>query len=272
MALQQQPFSSRHRYSGQAKEITIREDAPADLRFFVLEAARDLEFGPNALRQVLCRVLRRRPNEDNWSEYPNIWHEVQQLMYECEWFRVYDIIESLYASIAQRDYQHGAEAAPQFEVAINSFFVEEGIGWQLTTGQIVTRGDEAFEVLVTRTQTLLQEAGRPTAAGHIKEALGCLSRRPEPNAQGAVYHAMGSLECVARDVTGDSKATLGEILKRYPGLVPKPLDTALSQVWGYASQEGRHVTEGRQINREEAALLVGLSATVSTYLSSKAAI
>jgi hypothetical protein len=80
---------------------------------------------------------------------------------------------------------------------------------------------------------------------------------------------MGSLECIARDVAGDSKATLGDILKRNPGLLPKPLDSALSQVWGYASNEARHVQEGREISREEAALLVGLSATVSTYLSGK---
>ena len=61
---------------------------------------------------------------------------------------------------------------------------------------------------------------------------------------------------MARDLTGDPKATLGEILKRHPGLLPRPLDTALSQVWGYASNEARHV-------------LVGLSATISTYLLRK---
>ncbi len=80
---------------------------------------------------------------------------------------------------------------------------------------------------------------------------------------------MGSLECVARDVTGDSKATLGDILKRYPGLLPKPLDTALSQISGFASNEARHVLEGRDPSREEAELIVGLSAAVATYLARK---
>jgi len=86
---------------------------------------------------------------------------------------------------------------------------------------------------------------------------------------GAAYHAMGSLECVARDLTGDPKATLGDILKRYPDLLPKPLDEALSKVWGYASNAARHVVEGREISRDEAELLVGLSAAVSTYLARK---
>jgi hypothetical protein len=115
----------------------------------------------------------------------------------------------------------------------------------------------------------LKASERPTAAKHLHEALEDLSRRPEADLPGAVYHAMGSLECVARDVSGDEKATLGEILKRYPGFLPKPLDEALSKIWGYASNEARHVLEGRETNREEAELLVGLSAALSTYLDHK---
>jgi hypothetical protein len=80
---------------------------------------------------------------------------------------------------------------------------------------------------------------------------------------------MGALEAVARDLAGNSKATLGEVLKRNPTLVPKPLDTALSQVWGYASNEARHVEEGREPQREEAELVVGLAAVVATYLTKK---
>jgi hypothetical protein len=265
----QPSFSARHRYTGAAKEISVREDAPADLRFFALEAARALEFAPSDLRDVVCRVLRRKPDSNNWSEYPNIWHEVQALVNQCDWFRVYDVIEALHAFIAQHDYRYGRQDAPEFEAAINAFFVEEGVGWQLAGGQIVTRGDAGFETVVSAAQQQLAASNRPTAARHIKDSLECLSRRPEPNASGAAYHAMGALECVARDVTGDPKATLGEILKRHPELLPKPLDTALSQVWGYASNEARHVQEGREISREEAELLVGLSATVSTYLSAK---
>lgn len=259
-----QPFSKRNRYSGAAKEITIREDAPENLRYIVLRIAVDLGFTPTLLRAMLCRVLRVAPDAGNWSEYPNIWGEVQDLMHGCEWYKVYDIIEALHAKFAE------AEAA-QFAEELNEFFIDEGIGWQLVDGQILTRGSEAFESVVTEATSALETSQRPTAAKHLHEALQDLSRRPEPDLPGAVYHAMGSLECIARDLTGDPKATLGEILKRHPGLLPRPLDTALSQVWGYASNEARHVQEGREISREEAELLAGLSATVITYLLRKAA-
>jgi hypothetical protein len=44
------------------------------------------------LRDVLCRVLREVPDANNWSEYPNMWEEAQRLLYNCEWFKVYDFI------------------------------------------------------------------------------------------------------------------------------------------------------------------------------------
>ena len=139
----------------------------------------------------------------------------------------------------------------------------------MVEGKIVTRGTEAFEAVVTEATSALEASERPTAAKHLHEALQDLSRRPRADLPGAAFHAMGSLECVARDLTGDPKATLGEILKRHPVLLPKPLDTALSQVGGYASNEARHVREGREISRDEAELIVGLAATMSTYLSRK---
>lgn len=267
MALQQ-PFSKRNRYS-QAKEITIREGAPESLRYFILETARGFGFGPSFLRTVVCLTLRVPPNRYNWTPDPDIWDEVQDLTYRCDWFKVYDIIEQLYQSIAKEDSEYGRDDATLFGEALNEFFVAEGIGWQLIDGQIVSRGNEGFESVVTQAAATLEASERPTAASHIHEALQDLSRRPHADLTGAIHHAMGSLECVARDVIGNEKATLGEIIKRHPDLLPTPLDKALSQVWGYASNEARHVSEGRGPSHEEAELVVGLSAALATYLCRK---
>jgi hypothetical protein len=50
----EQPFSKRNRYSGAAKEITIREDAPENLRYVVLQTAVDLGWAPSSLRTIIC--------------------------------------------------------------------------------------------------------------------------------------------------------------------------------------------------------------------------
>jgi hypothetical protein len=273
MALQQ-PFSKRNQYRT-PKEVTIREGAPENLRYFVLQTAKDLGWGPASLRPTVCQVLRVSPDPNNWSEYPNVNDEVNRLIAECEWFKVYDIIEALHAAMAKQDAitkktaPRFANIALKFAEEVNDFFMEEGIAWQLVDGQVVTRGTEAFESVVDTATAALDLSKRPTAAKHLREALQDLSRRPDPDLAGAVYHAMGSLECLARDLTGDPRATLGEIVKRYPGLLPKPLDEAVAKIWGYASNEARHVQEGREAKREETELLVGLSAALATYLTRK---
>lgn len=75
---------------------------------------------------------------------------------------------------------------------------------------------------------------------------------------------MAALECVARDVCGDEQATLGEIIKRYLGT--KPLDDSVAKAWGYAYEIARHIREGRKTERKDVELVVGLAATVATYL------
>jgi hypothetical protein len=264
----QQSFSKRHGYS-RAKDITIREDAPESLRSFVLQAVTSLGWGPEPVLRVVRKAL-HVPLSGGTKRLLRAEAEAQGLIDEGPWFKVYDIIEALHAHLARNDDQsYGSDDAALFTDEINEFFIDEGIGWQLVDGHILTRGAEAFEAVVTAAIPALEASERPTAAKHLHDALQDLSRRPEADLSGAIYHAMGSLECVARDVTGDPNATFGEILKHHRGLLPRPLDTALSQLWGYASNEARHVREGREISRDEAELLVGLAAAVSTYLVRK---
>ncbi|MCC6191908.1 MAG: hypothetical protein IT318_23000 [Anaerolineales bacterium] len=266
------PFSKRHGYRSAPKEITIWEDAPETLRHFVLDTAVKMEFGPNRLRRVICPVLHVRPDPNNWTEYPNVWDEVQDLVYGCDWFLFYDFVEALYRALSEHlpedtSFGPGYTLGHLFQDALNEFFVDEGIGWQMVDGEIITRGTETFESNIHSAVEALGAANRLTAQNEIHEAIGDLSRRPEADLTGAIQHAMAALECVARDVCGDEKATLGEVIKRYPNTIPKPLDESVSKAWGFASEMARHIREGRNPERKEVELIVGLAATVATYLS-----
>src|SRR5258706_14861451 len=126
-------------------------------------------------------------------------HEVRGHIDNCPWFRIYDIIEKLHLRIQQRDPQKAAE----FEQKLNSFFSEEGIGWQLVNGVVETRGPEAFEAGVREAREALISGGFPTASNELHEALLDLSRRPKPDITGAIHHSTGALEAVARVVCGE---------------------------------------------------------------------
>jgi len=261
-----QPFSKRNNFSVAASEIKIREDAPESLRLTVLNKTIGLKYQPSFLRWIICNALRQRPDPESWSEYPNIWGEVEQLMYGCKWYKVYDIIEAICEEIADSGQP---KAAKSFADEVNLVCAEEGIGWQLVDGQIVTRGNDQFDQIVRKAETALVEEGRTTAAGRIKKAVQDLSARPKPDASGAVSHATGALECVLDDITGQSM-TLGEFLKRYPDLFPGSMKKALEGLWGFASNEGaRHGREGVGPSREDAEFVVAVAAALTTYLNSK---
>jgi hypothetical protein len=254
-------FSSRRGFRPKPQEITVREAAPPELREAIIQIAVEFDIGPHDQRAILCRLLRVLPNEHNWSTYPNVWGEVQELIRSCEWYHVYDYIESLYGAFATR----GSDLVEKFSEEINQFFLANGVGWQLLDGQVEVRGPDAFEDALTQA-TEQTAAGLPVANREIREALHDLSRRPIPDLSGAIQHAVAALECVAREVCGDPKATLGAILSKRPDLFPKPLDIAAEKIWGFASERGRHLREGQELHHAEVELVVGLAAQLVTFL------
>ncbi len=261
-------FSRRFGHGPEEHEITIREDAPADVRGALLKIAEgEIGLGPNRIRDVLCTVLRRLPNAANWSAYPNVWDECQELMESAPWYRVYDFVEALYRQLVETE--ETSEKARRWESLVNEYFIEVGVSWKMANGLLESRGPEAFEATVHSAREALAGAELRTARQEIHEALRDLSRRPEPDLTGAIQHAMAALECAAREAVGDPRATLGEVLRRHPGLFPKPLDEGLSKLWGYASETGRHLREGNAPGRAEVELLVGAAASACTYVAAK---
>lgn len=263
-------FSERHGYSASEPDITVREDAPDALRGAVAFSAQQAGMDFNDLRRVVCQTLAVAPDtRGNWSER-NVMEEVHELLQECEWFEVYDVIEALACSFSRRTLLPGNPSAPAgvFARAINRVFRRDGIGWQLIDGRIEMRGSETFEVAVREGRDELRQLGKRTTANELHEALRDLSRRPRPELTGAIQHGVAALECLSKDLTGD-KSTLGALVKNNPTLFPAPLGDAIAKVYGFASENGRHLREGQEPSFEEAELVVGLSGVLCRYMGRK---
>lgn len=263
-------FSDRMGYQPPDAEIKVRLDAPDELRDILVNIAYESGYTPHLLRSTVCRMLRRREDSDNWSAFPNVDNEVRSHVQSCDWYRVYDLVEEIYSELEASHKQVREHAAAKyFESEINKYFRQAGIGWLLTAGKLEARGSEAFQRGLTEAAEELESSGRRTAANEIHQAILDLSRRPHPDVTGAIQHALAALECVVRDVSGDDKATLGTILGRNPQLVPSPLNQALEKLWGFASEQGRHLREGRLPTYEDAELAVQVAAAASRYLSKR---
>lgn len=254
------PFSERFGFHAPAAEISVRESAPDEVRDAVVMLGYRNGVGPGRMRDALCEVLLKRPDPGNWSA-GNIENEVHQLADSAPWYKIYDFVERLYVEVGKADFT--GDLQRQFEASLNQSFKELGVGWQLEAGQLMARGSEAFTLATQDAVAVMRDSAAPTAANEIHEALSDISRRPHADITGAIQHAMAALECVAREVDGSSD-TLGQIINRLT--LPRPLDQALHKLWGFASEQGRHIQEGREPKFEEAELVVTIASAVSVYL------
>ena len=157
----------------------------------------------------------------------------------------------------------------EYQDELNDYFRETGIGWKLEYGLIEFRGDDNFESIINNVESILHKSNLPIAKTEIREAIQDLSRRPDPDITGAIQHSLACLECVSREVAGDRSATLGDLIKKNPDIIPKPLDKAIEKIWGFSSEQGRHLKEGNAPEYNEAELLVGITSALSIYLAKK---
>ncbi len=257
-----QSFSERHGYQISEPDITIREEAPADLRSYLVDAACATGYSEHDLRRLAFEVLRVPADPDAWSP-AWVGADVRNRLDECDWFQVYDVIEALCTDTTSNI---PVAVLNGFARDMNWYFRANGIGWQIVDGKVEVRGAEMLERNLRGALNELEATHRNTAFGELSEAVRDLSRRPEPDVTGAIQHAATAMECVARDATGDSNATLGAILKHHGELIPKPLDVAVDKAWGYASDRARHMREGETPSHREAELIVAISSAVIRYL------
>ena len=120
-----EPFSTRHgfRQTNEA-EISVRHDAPYELRGVLVDLAYDCGYQPKPLRTLVCRILRKRPDPDNWSDR-NVDKEVRQLLDGCDWYRIYDVAEALITRTSEAPIPFDGE---KFQPELNAYFIENGIG------------------------------------------------------------------------------------------------------------------------------------------------
>ena len=218
-----EPFSSRFGFETE-REIDCRTDAPPELRSKIVDIAYGANMAPKDVRETVCRCLSVIPNF-RVGDNVGMIAESRNLLSNCDWYDVYNAIEAIYKDLAP----NGRE---RFEKKINKVFRREGIGWQLVDGEVTYRGEGAFQFIAQTALEQLEHAGLTTGGEEFGVAIADLSHRPEPKLSSAIDHAYKAVECVMRSVCGDDGTTLGKLIDRHKGIIPKPLDTAVQKLWG----------------------------------------
>ena len=92
-------FTERMGISVPQEDITVRNDAPASMRSYIFQIMKSYEPSLKKIRSIVCLAAKVAENPNNWKENEYMDREIQEIMDQCLWNRIYDIIEDFYSKL-----------------------------------------------------------------------------------------------------------------------------------------------------------------------------
>lgn len=158
-----------------------------------------------------------------------------------------------------------------YKAEINELFQREYVGYRFIDGEITPISDE-IEVAEIEKSFDIEFQG---CKSHIKKALGFLSDRENPDYKNSIKESISAVESICQIIAQNSKATLGEALKKleeHGVKIHEAMKKSFSSLYGYTSDEGgiRHcegMFESNVTFEEAKFMLVSCSAFVNYLIA-----
>ncbi|MBT2663610.1 AbiJ-NTD4 domain-containing protein [Bacillus sp. ISL-45] len=208
----------------------------------------------------------KRPINQMPAKVRSLAEELEEYVFESEWYQVYDLIEFLAKDFRQINLPD----------KFNTILTSEMSGYRFVGNELVKiTGDEEIEEIE---QATVNTSATHYAATHIKEALRLLADKQNPDFRNSIKESISAVEAICTAITkvsGNEASTLGAALKVIEKESHIELHPALKQafdkLYGYTSDDGiRHFLKSdKQVDFEDAKfMLVACSAFVN-YLTEK---
>lgn len=146
----------------------------------------------------------------------------------AQWHEVYDFLEFVVGFFQK--------SKPRLAEFLNGILATEMAAYRLIDGKII-------DITGEQERDMLEEAlGDTRFAGvssHLERALALLADRKQPDYRNSIKESISAVEAMARVVSGNDKATLGEALKvlEKSGKLHAALKDAFSKLYGYTNDE-----------------------------------
>ena len=158
-----------------------------------------------------------------------------------------------------------------YKAEINELFRREYVGYRFIDGEITPISDD-IEVAEIEKSLDIEFQG---CKSHIKKALGFLSDRENPDYKNSIKESISAVESICQIIAQNSKATLGEALKKleeHGVKIHEAMKKSFSSLYGYTSDEGgiRHcegMFESNVTFEEAKFMLVSCSAFVNYLIA-----
>ncbi|MDQ0159747.1 hypothetical protein J2S77_001733 [Alkalibacillus salilacus] len=227
---------------------------------FLYEDDNLLEMARRLWKDFFKKTIDTLPEEVNRTR-----GKIKDYFFNAYWYEVYDFIEFV------ANYSYNIN---NFTGRCNDTLEREVSGYRLVEGVLtpIIDGVEIEEVEQAINSNRVQYA-----KVHLKNALGLLSDRNNPDYRNSIKESISAVEAVARLILNDTNAELGKALSKiereYDLEIHGALKDGFRSIYGYTSDSGgiRHaMTDSSNVPFEDAKfMLVACSAFVN-YLVSKA--
>lgn len=124
-----------------------------------------------------------------------------------------------------------------YKAEINELFEREYVGYRFIESEITPISDD-IEVAEIEKSLDIEFQG---CKSHIKKSLGFLSDRENPDYKNSIKESISAVESICQIITQNSKATLGEALKKLEDhgvKIHEAMRKSFSSLYGYTSDEG----------------------------------
>ena len=158
---------------------------------------------------------------------------VKETFISGPWNKVYDLIEFTIRNLSDSN-EHSVK--DDFICKCNEMLKKEKSAYQITSSGIVVEitSKQDIEAIEAALQIPYKSAKK-----HIEKALTLFSDRENPDYENSIKESISAVESIAKEVTGNKKATLGQLTQKL-NLHPA-FEDGLKKLYGFTSGAGiRH--------------------------------
>lgn len=182
--------------------------------------------------------------------------------FSAEWDEILDFVEAC----SEYGPSHNKN---EFIGLCNSYLERENSAYRFVNEQL---SEITSEVEIESVEEAINISGKYGGVReHLKTALSLLNDRANPDYRNSIKESISAVESLAKILSGDDKATLGQALKviEKNGNLHQALKSAFSSLYGYTSDEGgiRHaLLEESTLKKADARFMLVSCSTFINYL------
>lgn len=215
----------------------------------------------NVFSKSLWFNLFKKPMDTRPDHPSDILYHIRQYYFGCEWYDVYDFLE----------FTLGIEKSNSMNERLNNILERELAGYRFISGSIVPVTDQQEIKSIEQAMTAGPFAG---VEAHLSSSIEHLSRKQNPDYRNSIKESISAVESLAKELTGNPKATLGQALSilEKEGKIHPALKSSLTALYGYTSDEGgiRHaMLEEPELSASDAKFILVACSAFINYMKEK---